>query len=92
MSLSNPYLVWEEAVQYLEAQGDKPGLFGGYRIYYNLGNANLEAGYVREALKDYDKAIALKPSYAYAHHQRGRVFLLQDELEKARAEFELAIN
>ncbi|NVZ25754.1 hypothetical protein HX881_09390 [Pseudomonas gingeri] len=92
MSLSAPFFVWDEAARYFEAQGEKPGLFGGYRIYYNLGSTYLDAGFVDLALANLDKSVALKPSYAYAYHQRGKVFLMKGEPEKAKVEFEQAIR
>ncbi|MGY2285398.1 tetratricopeptide repeat protein [Pseudomonas gingeri] len=92
MTLSNPVLVWDEAVQYYEAQGDKPGLFGGYRVYYNLGVTYLDAGFVDAALKNIDKAITLKPKYEYAYYQRGKIFLLRGKAEEAKLEFAHAIS
>ncbi|WP_248747505.1 MULTISPECIES: tetratricopeptide repeat protein [unclassified Pseudomonas] len=92
MAISSPYFVWDDAARYLEAQGDTPGLYGGYRIYYNLGNAFFEAGFIEQALKEYDKSISLKPSYSYAYHQRGRAFFELKEFEKARLDFEQAIR
>ncbi|NWD70560.1 tetratricopeptide repeat protein [Pseudomonas gingeri] len=92
MSLSAPYFVWNDAAQYLESQGNRPGIFGGYRIYYNLGNAYFDNDFIEQALKNYDISIALKPSYSYAYHQRGRAFLKLNELEKARVNFEQSIK
>ncbi|WP_338522625.1 hypothetical protein NUH87_21740 [Pseudomonas batumici] len=92
MTLSAPVLVWNEAVQYYEGQGDKPGLFGGYRIYYNLGANYLDKGIVDLASKNIDKAITLKPKYEYAHYQRGKIFLLLGKAAEAKLEFERAIS
>jgi len=92
LTLSTPVLVWNEAVQYYEAQGDKPGLFGGYRVYYNLGVTYLDAGFVDTALENIDKSIALKPKYEYAYYQRGKIFLLRGKAEEAKLEFEHAIS
>ncbi|NWA26748.1 hypothetical protein HX866_17835 [Pseudomonas gingeri] len=92
MTLSAPVLVWNEAVQYYEDQGDKPGLFGGYRVYYNLGIAYLNEGFVDLASENIDKTVALKPKYEYAHYQRGQIFLLRGKAEEAKLEFEHAIS
>ncbi|WP_416771759.1 hypothetical protein ACMGT0_05440 [Pseudomonas sp. RHF3.3-3] len=92
MTLSTPVLVWDEAVQYYEAQDDKQGLFGGYRVYYNLGVTYLDAGFVDLALKNIDKAITLKPKYEYAYYQRGKIYLMRGEAEAAKLEFEHAIS
>ncbi|SDS12027.1 Tetratricopeptide repeat-containing protein [Pseudomonas asplenii] len=92
LAMSMPVLVWDEAVQYYEAQGDKPGLFGGYRVYYNLGVSYLDAGYIDAASKNIEKALELKPSYEYAYYQRGKILLLRGKPEDAKVEFEHAIN
>ncbi|KIH81439.1 tetratricopeptide repeat protein [Pseudomonas batumici] len=92
MTLSTPVLVWNEAAQYYEAQGNKSGLFGGYRVYYNLGVTYLDAGFVDTALENIDKTITLKPKYEYAYYQRGKIFLLRGKAEEAKLEFEHAIN
>ncbi|MGY2234027.1 hypothetical protein ACW9ID_03345 [Pseudomonas gingeri] len=92
MTLSAPVLVWNEAVQYYENQGDKPGLFGGYRVYYNLGISYLDEGFVDLASGNIDKAVMLKPKYEYAYYQRGQILLLRGKAEEAKLEFERAIN
>lgn len=92
MTLSTPLLVWKETVQYYEAQGDTPGLLGGYRIYYNLGITYLDAGFVDLASENIDKTITMKPKYEYAHYQRGQIFLLHGKAEEAKLEFERAIS
>ncbi|NWD75660.1 tetratricopeptide repeat protein [Pseudomonas gingeri] len=92
MTLSEPVFVWKEAVDYYEAQGDTPGLFGGYRVYYNLGVTYLDAGFVDMALSNIDKTIGMKPKYEYAYYQRGKIFLLRGKAEEAKSEFEHAIS
>jgi len=92
MTLSAPVLLWNEAVQYYEGQGDKPGLFGGYRVYYNLGISYLNMGFVDLASENIEKAVALKPKYEYAHYQRGKIFLLRGKAAEAKLEFERAIS
>ncbi|MFZ4964988.1 hypothetical protein ACL9RJ_12035 [Pseudomonas sp. Mn2068] len=92
MTLSKPVFVWNEAVQFYEAQGKRPGLFGGYRVYYNLGVTYLDAGFVDLALANIEKSIALKPKYEYAYYQRGKIFLLLGKEGDAKKEFEHAIS
>lgn len=91
-TLSEPLFVWKEAVDYYKAQGDTPGLFGGYRVYYNLGVTYLDAGFVDMALVNIDKVITMKPKYEYAYYQRGKIFLQRGKAEEAKLEFEHAIS
>lgn len=56
-------------------------------IHYNLGTEALRAGRAQEALKEYDEALKLDPSFADAHMGRGLVleaaFGRTDEAERA---------
>ncbi|MDH4561524.1 tetratricopeptide repeat protein [Pseudomonas sp. BN411] len=91
-TLSDSYLVWSEAAQLLERQGRDVGVFGQYRIYYNLGNSLSRAGRPDLALESYSRAIEYKPSYAFAYSQRGSIYLKMRKWDIARAEFDKAIK
>lgn len=91
-TFSHPYLVWNEAAQLLEKTGNKPGVFGGYRIYYNRGNAFRNEGMLEAALLDYERVLKLKPNYAHAYHQRGVVFSDKEEWSVALQNFDSAIS
>lgn len=90
-TMAEPWSVWSEAAERLEANAGKPGVFGGYRIYYNLGNAYYRLGLPDLAMESYAKAIAQKPRYGYAYHQLGIIYLDSREWGKAFEEFERAI-
>lgn len=91
-TLAAPWSLWTEAAERLEASAGKPGVFGGYRIYYNQGNAYYHLDLPDLALESYAKAIAQKPRYGYAYHQRGVIYLEAREWEKAREQFDKAIE
>lgn len=91
-TMAAPWSLWTEAAERLEANAGKPGVFGGYRIYYNQGNAYYHLELPDLALDSYAKAIAQKPRYGYAYHQRGVIYLEAREWEKAREQFERAIE
>ena len=47
---------------------------------------------VNQALEDYTKALELKPNYAQAYYNRARIWLHQQEWEKARKDLTAAMN
>ena len=55
-------------------------------MYYNRGLAHSKKGEVELAIKNYTKAIELKPDYADAYYNRGGAFLRLGEREKAKSE------
>ncbi len=70
-SFSHPFLLWDEAVKLAEKQGKQPGVTGLARIYHNRGLALYRAGFVPNAIHDYNRALVLKPDYSYAYNDRG---------------------
>jgi tetratricopeptide (TPR) repeat protein len=90
-TLSHPYLIWNEAAELLERSAETSNVFGGYRIYYNRGNALYRDGMLEPALADYDRTLQLKPNYGHAYQQRGVIYLDQKQWVNARVEFEKAI-
>lgn len=90
-TFAHSYLVWNEAALHLEKTGDKQGVFGAYRIYFNRGNALHQLGMLEAALADYARVLQLKPNYAHAFHQRGVVYLDLKQWSKAQGNFAQAI-
>lgn len=88
---SQPIFVWEEAAELLERKGISPGVFGGYRIFHNLGNQYFHNNMLDMALINYEKALANKPNYAYSLYQRGVIRLRRKEWVAAQADFQAAI-
>ena len=60
--------------------------------YLNLGDLSLKRGAIQESLTYYQKAIAIRPDYAGAHHNLAKAYLRQSDIAKAKAHFENAIN
>ena len=60
--------------------------------YYNRGVVHSKKGELALAIKNYTKAIALKPDYAEAYYNRGGAFLRLGEREKAKSDLATARN
>ena len=58
--------------------------------YYNRGLAHSKNGELDKAIKNYTKAIELKPDYADAYYNRGGTFLRLGEREKAKSDLTMA--
>lgn len=92
-TLAQPIFVWEEAAELLERQANTEGeeVFGAYRIYFNLGNQFFHADMLGRAEENYNKALVVKPNYAYARYQLGVINLRRKNWAQARLEFDAAI-
>lgn len=60
--------------------------------YYNSGVTHSKKGELELAIKNYTKAIELKPDYADAYYNRGGAFLRLGEREKAKSDLATARN
>lgn len=89
-TFSHPLFVWQEAAEVYEAQTEKIGLFGGYRIYYNLGTELQGVGMPALALNALNKAIVLNPAYGYSWANRGEVYLSIQDYSAALADYQIA--
>ena len=58
--------------------------------YYNRGLAHSKEGELKLAIKDYSKAIELKPDYADAYYRRSKAWLHLGETEKAKTDMKIA--
>ncbi len=61
-------------------------------MYYNLGNALQAQGKLDEAVKSYQKALALKADYVEAHINLGNVLQAQGRLDKAVEHYRKGIS
>jgi tetratricopeptide (TPR) repeat protein len=60
----------------------------GAVVFFNLGALNYNQGELRSAAEAYERAIALRPSYATAHRELGYTYWDLQEKAKAREHFE----
>ncbi|MDE0016198.1 MAG: tetratricopeptide repeat protein [Candidatus Poribacteria bacterium] len=59
-------------------------------MYYNRGLAHSKKGELELAIKNYTKAIELKPDYADAYYNRSKTWLRLGETEKAKSDMAAA--
>ena len=57
-----------------------------------LGAQEMQGGDPKNALANYNKALALDPNYAMAYNRRGLVYLNQNDMEKALADYNKALE
>jgi tetratricopeptide (TPR) repeat protein len=58
------------------------------RVHYNLGgNALFKQGKYKEAIVEYNKAVALAPEFAPAYNQLGKSYAVLNDLESAEKNF-----
>ncbi len=91
-TFSHPLLVWREAADVYEARSWQPGIFGGYRIYYNLGSEHRLLGYHPQALNAFNHSLELKPTFGWAWNNRGSVFLDMHNYSAAQFDYEKAVQ
>ncbi len=89
-TFSHPLFVWQEAAEVYESNSGDAGLFGGYRIYYNLGTELHGVGMPALALESFDKAIELNPVYGYSWANRGSVNLSIRNYSAALVDYQTA--
>jgi tetratricopeptide (TPR) repeat protein len=91
-TFSHPLLVWREAADVYETGPQGDGVFGGYRVYYDLGCELQRFGYYQLALDAFDRALELKHDYADAVNNKGAVFLDMKNYSAAQVNFEIALR
>lgn len=91
-TFSHPVLVWREAADIYETGPQGDGVFGGYRVYYDLGCELQRFGYLQLALDAYNRALELKPGYGEAVSNRGAVFLDMKNYSAAQIDYEMAVQ
>jgi tetratricopeptide (TPR) repeat protein len=63
-----------------------------YLYYFNLANAQADAGKMAEAVANYQQALRLNPNSSQAHHNLGLAWQAQGKAEAAIAEFRAALR
>jgi Flp pilus assembly protein TadD len=63
-----------------------------YLAHYNLGNALLREGKVREAKLHFERAIAIQPAQPGAHNNLGAILQQEGNLQEAAAHFALVLR
>lgn len=82
------YSKFEEAEEALDkaVKYDK----SNYEAYYYRGCVKVNTRQYQEAIADFEKAIALKPDYADAYFNIGRIYILLNDEDKACEYYKLA--
>ena len=62
------------------------------KLYYAMGNNDLQQGKFREALDASDKALQMDPNNAKAYYQQGLVYKKMDKLDSALIKFNNAVS
>lgn len=89
VTLSQPILVWADALKLVEGQTDVQGTD---RIYYNLGVSYLKADMYKDAEDNLKKAIAINPDVSYAHAALGGLYNLRQQWPDAIQEYTRALD
>ena len=71
---------------------DREGPEGLALAYYKRGNGYIDTGWHQRAIKDYDRAIELKPDYVAAYHNRANEYEVLGQYERAIADYDRAIE
>lgn len=86
--LADNYRLWNDAALLLRSENTS----GAARIYYNRGNAELNAHKWKEAITDYQRSITLNPSIAQTHKNIAVAYFGLQNYREAIKEFDYAIE
>lgn len=87
-SFSSNEKLWDDAARLVR---DDSAAHFVERIYFNRGNAYLEARKYQLAVDDYTKAIAARPAVSSIHNNRGFAYLELRRPQEALADFDIAV-
>ncbi len=62
------------------------------RWYNNSGYANYQVGQLTSAQRDYERALKLDPNLVQAHYNLGLIYEDLNDVEKAQAEYQIAVQ
>jgi hypothetical protein len=86
-TFSSTLLLWDDAEKLVRNQ---PKVFGAERIYYNRGTELGKLKRYREAIVDFNKAIAIYP-FDFVYGNRATAYYFLGEYQKALGDFDRAI-
>ena len=61
-------------------------------LYYGLGSTLKRRGRLKEAIKNYNQAVRIKPDYAEAYYKLGGIFALQGKIDPAIKQYRKALE
>lgn len=88
MTLSHPFLVWDDAAKLVKNRLNLPGVS---RIFYNRGTESIQIGNQDQAVADLKQAVALSPRFVEAHGNLGAAYFNKADWNNAAASFGRAI-
>ena len=90
-TLSHPVLLWQDAADVYDegvlSAPDGYSVFGGYRIYYNLGSELRQLGFLSASLEAFNRCLELKPGHVWALANRGALYLDMKNYSAAKADY-----
>ena len=89
MTLSHPFLLWDDAAKLVKNHLDLPGVS---RIFYNRGTESIHLGNLDQAGVDLKQAVTLSPRFIEAHGNLGAAYFDKADWKNAVAAFGRAIE
>jgi hypothetical protein len=86
---SDPLLLWDDALSLVKGRRDLPGVD---RIYFNRGKYLTDIKRYKEALSDYQMAVALDPDFYYYRYGLGAGYMNMARYPEAIIEFSNALR
>jgi tetratricopeptide (TPR) repeat protein len=80
LTMSNSYLLWDDAQKLLKGRTDLPG---AKRIYYNRGSELIRIGSLREGMRDLKQAIAIDKDFVEAYVNLGAAYFKDGDWNNA---------
>lgn len=88
-SFSSPLLLWDDAANLIGPNDDRPG---NDRIFHNRGVMFARYQFYDLAIKDYDRAIRINPTYAYFYNDRAASLYESGKYAQALNDYNKAIG
>lgn len=88
-TLSNPFILWDDAARLMEGKSGLPGL---ERIYVKHGNVLRKMGFPEMAVAEQTKAINIRNDFIYSYNERGLAYLDLKQYQNALNDFNRTIS